>query len=71
MKNKKIYFDMFLNIFAAGAPIVVLQLIIYPMVSRKLEPDIYGMMISMYAFVILINDSLGKSINNIRLINSN
>ena len=70
MKNKKIYLDMFLNIFAAGVPIVVLQLIIYPMVSRRLEPETYGMMISIYAFIILVQDSFGKSINNIRLINS-
>ena len=71
MKNKKIYFDMFLNICAAGVPIVALQLVIYPLLSRELHEDVYGQMIAMYALIILISDSLGKSINNIRLINNN
>ena len=71
MRQKKIYTDMILNIAAAGAPIAVMQLVIYPLVSRRLDSDVYGMMISVYAFIILINDSLGKAINNIRLINSN
>lgn len=62
---------MILNIAAAGVPVVIQQLIIYPMAAKRLDPEAYGMMISMYAFIILINDSLGKSINNIRLINCN
>ena len=68
MKNKKIYFDIALNIGASGVPIAVLQLIIYPLLSRQMDASTYGTMIALYALVILIDDSLGKSINNIRLV---
>ncbi len=68
MRNKKIYLDMVLNIGSAGLTVAVLQVLIYPLLSRQLDADTYGFIISIFSFVILISDSLGKSINNIRLI---
>lgn len=70
MKSKKIYYDMLLNIAAAGIPLVILQLVIYPFAAKKIDSDVYGLMIAFYALLLLINDSLGKSANNIRLINN-
>ena len=69
-KNKKIAGDMVLNIAATGIPLVILQILVYPIAAAKMETDQYALMISTYAMLILICDSLGKSINNIRLIRS-
>ena len=71
MKSKKIYIDMILNLMAAGLPLLVLQVIIYPLASRKMNADTYGLMIAIYSLMLLVNDSLGKSLNNIRLIRNN
>ena len=69
-KPHKIYGDMILNLAATGLPLVVLQLLIYPWVSRIESADQYGLMITIYSLLVLICDPLGKSLNNIRLINS-
>ena len=68
MGNKKFYSDIILNIVASGLPIAALQLVVYPLLSRKMDADTYGLMIAIYSLIILIADSLGKSVNNIRLI---
>lgn len=71
--NKKIQlvFDMGLNICAVGFPIAMLQLIVYPYVSRQIDADSYGLMITIYSVWMAISNSLGNVLNNIRLLHVN
>jgi hypothetical protein len=64
----KIFFDMCLNIGASGAPIAVLQLIIYPYLASRISSEEYGLMITLYSLWIVISNSLGNVLNNIRLL---
>ena len=66
--NKKMIFDMGLNIVAAAMPVAILQLIVYPITSRHLSEDEYGLMITMYSLWLLISNTLGTVIFNVRLI---
>lgn len=64
-------FDMGLNICATGIPIAILQLIIYPYISRNVPADSYGLMITLYSGWMVISNSFGNVINNIRLLYAN
>lgn len=66
----KIFFDMCLNIGASGAPIAVLQLIIYPYLASHISSEEYGLMITLYSLWVVISNSLGNVLNNIRLLRS-
>ena len=67
--KKKVIGDMMLNIFAVSLPIVTLQLIVYPYLSKVLSEEIYGLMLTFYSFWFVISNSLGNVLNNIRLLN--
>lgn len=71
--NKKIQliFDMGLNICAVGFPIAMLQLVVYPYLSRRIDTDSYGLMITMYSAWMVVSNSLGNVLNNIRLLHAN
>lgn len=73
IQNKKIriFLDMGLNIFAVGFPVAMLQLIVYPYISRKTDTDSYGLMITMYSVWMVISNSFGNVLNNIRLLHQN
>lgn len=73
IQNKKIrmILDMGLNTFAVGFPVAILQLIVYPYISRKINTDSYGLMITMYSVWMVLSNSLGNVINNIRLLYEN
>lgn len=68
--SKKPFADMLLNIAAAGMPVFVLQIIIYPQIAKHNEL-IYSLVITLYSLITIISDPFGKSVNNIRLINNN
>lgn len=72
MKNyKKIFFDIILNIIATVIPLIVLQLIILPLLSRRINEDEYGMILTIISIATIIATSLGNALNNIRLISQN
>lgn len=62
--------DMMLNIIATSVPIAVLQLIIYPLAARCLGSDTYGLMLTIYSIWIMLPNSLGAVLNNVRLLNN-
>lgn len=66
--KKKVIFDMLLNIVAAALPVAMLQLIIYPKVAKNLGGDEYGLMLTIYSIWIMISNSLGNVLNNIKLL---
>lgn len=67
-KNKKIILDMILNIIAATIPVAVLQLIVYPITAKNIGGDEYGLMLTIYSVWIMISNSLGNVLNNVRLL---
>lgn len=72
MRNKsKVVFDICLNIGAAGMPIAILQLFVYPYLAKTISSDQYGLMITMYSVWIVVSNSLGNVLNNIRLLKVN
>ena len=66
--KKKVIFDMCLNIVAAALPVAMLQLIIYPQVAKNLGGDDYGLMLTIYSIWIMVTNSLGNVLNNIKLL---
>lgn len=66
--KKKIAFDMLLNIMATAIPTFVLQLLILPALSRYMEADIYGLLVTILALLNVVPATLGNALNNIRLI---
>lgn len=67
MKNKLIK-DMALNIIAAALPLAMLQLIIYPQIAKSIGGDEYGLMLTIYSIWIMVSNSLGNVLNNIKLL---
>ena len=65
---KKVVVDVFLNIIASALPVAMLQLILYPKVARIVGGDEYGLMLTIYSIWIMISNSLGNVLNNIRLL---
>lgn len=68
MEKKKFVFDLAFNIIASIIPIVVLQLIAYPIIGRAISAENYGVMITLYSMIQLISGTLGTGLNNVRLI---
>ena len=68
MTKKKVVSDMILNIIAAALPVALLQLIIYPHLAKILGGDEYGLMLTIYSIWIMISNSLGNVLNNIKLL---
>ena len=68
LKKNKVIFDMGLNIIAAALPVAMLQLLIYPKAAKSLGGDEYGLMLTIYSVWIMISNSLGNVLNNIKLL---
>jgi len=67
-KSKRIMVDMLINLVGTGFPLVVLQLIIYPIVAQKISVDAYGQMQSAMSLVYLVGGTLGGALSTTRLI---
>lgn len=62
---------MVLNVSAAAVPLMMLQLVAYPVLARYLPEDDYGLMITMYSLWMMVSSTLGNVIFNVRLIRNN
>lgn len=67
-KRKKIIADFILSILSSLLSIGVLQLLVYPLLSRILDSELYGQLLTMMGVVNTITISLGNTLNNTRLI---
>lgn len=67
-KNKRIIYDICLNILATAIPIAVLQLAIYPYIAKTIGSEEYGLMLTIYSVWIMISNSLGNVLNNVKLL---
>lgn len=69
ISKKKIVSDLLLNMIATAVPIAILQLLIYPLISRNISGSGYGMMVTAVSMLTVISNTLGNTLNNIRLLN--
>ena len=69
ISKKKIVFDLVLNMIATAVPIAILQLVIYPLISQDVTVEGYGMMVTVISLLTVISNTLGNTLNNIRLLN--
>lgn len=67
-KNHKFIIDMLLNLTAVALPIAVLQLVVYPITAKLIDGDSYGLMLTIYSLWVMISNSIGNTLNNIRLL---
>ena len=67
-KYKKILTDFILNIVATSMPILVLQFVIYPLLSREISNSYFGIILTIVAIKNSISLITGNSLNNVRLI---
>lgn len=68
MKTKKFLVDSLLNIISAALPLLILQLVSYPLIARVLGGEEYGMIITLISIFTVVSFPLGNVLNNIRLL---
>jgi len=61
--------DMILNIMAVGVPVAMLQLIVYPFTAKVLGAEQYGFMITVYSIWMMVSNTIGNILNNLKLLN--
>ncbi|MDT2966210.1 lipopolysaccharide biosynthesis protein [Enterococcus casseliflavus] len=66
--KRKIFFDLTINIISNLILIAFIQIIIFPLLSRKMDAVLFGQIVSIYGFSNVITTFLGNTLNNIRLI---
>lgn len=66
----KIILDVILNLIATAMPLTVLQLIILPCMAKRMSEDRYGYLLAAVSLVTIVANTLGNSLNNVRLLNS-
>jgi len=62
--------DFIYSIFASALPIVIIQLILYPIMARIISPAIYVELLTRIGIVNMIFISLGTPLENTRLISN-
>ena len=67
-KTKQIATDMLINIVGTAIPLIVLQLIIYPIVAKKIDAESYGQMQSIMSVIYLVGGTLGSALSTTRLV---
>ena len=67
-KKKRIATEMLINLVGTGLPLIALQLIVYPIVSRTIDADAYGRMQSLISVIFLISGTIGGALSTTRLI---
>jgi len=68
MKKKKFLIDSLLNIISAALPLLILQLISYPLIARVVGGEEYGLIITLISVITVVSFPLGNVLNNIRLL---
>lgn len=71
MKYKQFLFDILLNIISTAIPIAILQLVVLPNIALILGNERYGTIITLISLFTLVSNTLGNSLNNLRLLQNN
>lgn len=67
-KSKALWKNVLINIVSTGLLTGLTQLVVFPIISRMIDAEAFGIAVSLYGFNNLIVVFLGNTINNIRLI---
>ena len=59
---------MLINLIGTGLPLIALQLVVYPIVARRIDADAYGRMQSLISVIFLISGTIGGALSTTRLI---
>jgi len=62
---------MILNIVASSLPIILLQLVLLPLLSRNMSSGKYGLVLTILSILNVVPSTLGNCLNNIRLLHRN
>ena len=62
-------YDIVLNLVSTAVPLIILQIIVLPFLSRKLSADDYGYLLTVVSMITITANSLGNALNNVRLLN--
>lgn len=65
--RKKIILDAIFNIIASIIPVIILQIVIYPIIAMKAGANDYGLFLTLSSLLTVSASSCGNVINNIRL----
>lgn len=68
LSKKKVISDLILNLVASVIPIMVLQLVIYPLVLKHSNATLYGTMVAVVSVLTVVPNTFGNVLNNIRLL---
>lgn len=66
--NKKFLLDFMLNMCTSALPLAVLQLLVLPYMGKQMDPDKYGIAITLISVIYVVPQTLGNALNNVRLI---
>lgn len=67
-KIKKLIYNSGLNIIASILPVLVLQVVVYPLISRTISVNDYGIFLTIIGLAMLMIQVSGTGINNTRII---
>jgi len=67
MQKRKFASDSIFSIAASAIPLVILQLLIFPLLSQHVGENTFGFIITVVGIATIIGATFGSSINNIRL----
>lgn len=68
MKVKKVILDMFCSVISSAIPVVLLQLVLLPCLSRSMSSEEYGLVIMYLSILNIVPSAMGNSLNNVRLV---
>ncbi|AZN38582.1 lipopolysaccharide biosynthesis protein [Paenibacillus albus] len=66
--RKKFILDALLNIIAYAIPVIILQLIAFPIIGRELGNNQYGLVVTLVSLYTLLSLPFGNVLNNVRLL---
>jgi hypothetical protein len=69
--QKKITFDIFLNMISSAFPVFILQYLIYPNIAKNIGANKYGLFLVIIGYCTMFSNIFGSSINNTRLLLNN
>lgn len=70
VKARQFTIDILLNLLASFTPLLILQILVLPSLSKHLGDEKYGLLVTIIAMMNAVPGVLGNALNNIRLLNN-
>lgn len=68
MKTKNFFVDSLLNIISSALPLLILQIVSFPILAKELGGDKYGTIVALISLFTIVSFPLGNVLNNLRLL---